>query len=266
MSAALAETVKKGAARYRERMSNAFARFKKSKVEICEIDPMLPDTMNMQLLADAVHYLFETAGPAVAKDLIALAPQGGITTPMREERAAKLLAQRRELFEKLKELYQTMEGMGFTPMYRPDFDPEILLEWKSITEWNRDVLEALRERCAERRHTNSKLNEKRQEILKDREKLERVAQVVNLKRGPIKRTLRTITRCADTISPPRSPVANPGTEHSYSESSFLVQRANESALFDPLHVRGFDQQVGIGFRCLRVLVRENVQRGLDDLQ
>ena len=175
MEAALHDHIETRAARYRENLKRELRHFEKvydGHVPIHDGINILrlrwsggPSPLNEELLADAFCFLVNTAGKPVIDEMMASAPHGGITKADKEANDAKLRAEKRELETKLEETYCSLESAGLKPDRRTDLSPAVFLEWEDKDNWNREKLEGRRELLTQERAVNSKIVDKRNDIL-----------------------------------------------------------------------------------------------------
>ena len=184
IAAAVRETIRQGADRYRVRLKvelseQDLAKLNIMPVQVIDYQPGMRVALtppDLGLLADGFHFLLEST-PGAIENILKQAPVGGIAKGECERIAATLEAKKLSIETSLENLYETMQRAGFQPRRRPDMSPAVLLGFKDKADWNQQKLEAYRQRSGEIRGAQRKLGERRNELIQERGKLERLAEM-----------------------------------------------------------------------------------------
>ncbi len=126
---------------------------------------------NYDVLIDGFHFLLN-ANPAAMAAVIELAPRGGSSNQEWNKTLAELKAKHAKAEVALFEFYEETEAAGFKPTRRPDLSPRVILGFADQDNWNKQSLEAQRQRCAELVGAQTNLSRKRAESVQTRMKLE----------------------------------------------------------------------------------------------
>lgn len=195
IQAALVAQITAGAERYREKFSSQLSSLAPALHDVAPVPGAPPqtrawkraETINLlpirdfiadsapsppdyQIIADGFCFLASKIGNPVIDDLMAVAPPHGISQQEKKDTDAKLRAKKRELEMKLEDVYCELENAGFKPDRRPDLSVEVFLEFESKEKWSANKLERYREHRIGERAAASRLTEKRNNLIFERNK------------------------------------------------------------------------------------------------